>query len=181
MVGTMTCGNSKGLLVPHTTTEHELEHIKRKLPKDIKVEKINDVFTALGNCIACNDSVALIHPEMSEDTEKIIAETLQVTVIRSTIAGNPLVGTYCHISNNAMLVHPSCGLSGIQRLVDLTKVPVCSGTINKGEGYVGSGLVANDSCAFVGQISTATEISIIDALFRFNETKDDNAIPFEWD
>ena len=76
MVGTMTCGNSKGLLVPHTTTDYELEHIKRKLPKDIKVERINDVFTALGNCIACNDSVALIHPEMSEDTEKIIAETL---------------------------------------------------------------------------------------------------------
>jgi translation initiation factor 6 len=60
-------------------------------------------------------------------------------------------------------------------------LPVCSGTVNKGEGYIGSGLVANDSCAFVGQISTATEISIIDALFRFNDIDGADAAAFEWD
>jgi translation initiation factor 6 len=110
MVGTMTCGNSKGLLIPHTTNDYELERIRRRLPKDVKIEKINDVFSALGNCIACNDSVALIHPEMSEESENIIAKTLQVTVIRNTIAGNPLVGTYCQLTNNAMLIHPNSGL-----------------------------------------------------------------------
>lgn len=174
----MTCGNSKGLLVPHTTNDNELERIRRRLPQDVKIEKINDVFSALGNCIACNDSIALVHPEMSEESENLIAKTLQVTVIRNTIAGNPLVGTYCQLTNNAMLIHPNSGLQGIQKLVDATKLPVCSGTVNKGEGYIGSGLVANDSCAFVGQISTATEISIIDALFKFNNSDGADAIAF---
>lgn len=118
---------------------------------------------------------------MSEESERIIADTLQVNVIRTTIGGNPLVGTYCQMTNNAMLVHPKCGLNDIQKLVDVTKLPVCSGTINKGEGYVGSGLVANDSCAFLGQISTTTEISIIDALFKFNVYHGDDPTTFEWD
>jgi len=132
MVGTMTCGNSFGLLVPGTTTDSELEFIKKRLPKDIKVEKIDDVFSALGNCIVCNDYIALIHPELSQETEEIIAKTLNVEVIRMTITGNPLVGTYCTLSNQAALVHPYTSVEQVQQLTSLLKLSVCSGTINRG-------------------------------------------------
>ena len=56
-------GNSKGLLVPHTTTDHELTHIRSSLPDSVVVQRLEERLSALGNICACNDSVALLHPD----------------------------------------------------------------------------------------------------------------------
>jgi translation initiation factor 6 len=63
LLGRLTVGNKKGLLVPNTINDHELTLIRNSLPDSIKIRKIDDRLSALGNCIACNDHVALIHPE----------------------------------------------------------------------------------------------------------------------
>jgi translation initiation factor 6 len=36
----------------------------------------------LGNCISCNDYVALIHPDVDEETEEIVTDVLGVEVFR---------------------------------------------------------------------------------------------------
>ena len=46
------------------------------LPEDINIQRVEDKLSALGNCIACNDHIALIHPELDKNTEEIIADVL---------------------------------------------------------------------------------------------------------
>jgi hypothetical protein len=64
LVGRMTVGNKNGLLLPNTCSDQELMHIRNSLPDEVVVQRIDERLSALGNCIACNDYVALIHPDI---------------------------------------------------------------------------------------------------------------------
>lgn len=165
VIGRLTVGNSKGLLVPVTTTDVELQHIRNSLPDEIKIRRVEDRLSALGNCIAANDHVALIHPDLDKETEEIIADVLGVEVFRENIAGNALVGSYCAVSNQGALVHPQTSITDLEELSSLLQVPVVAGTVNRGSDVISAGLVVNDWCAFCGLDTTATEISVIEDIF----------------
>ena len=94
---------------------------------------------------------------------------LGVETYRTTIAGNALVGSYSLLTNNGALVHPMCSVAELDELSTLLQVPVCAGTVNRGSDVLGSGMVANDWTAFCGQDTTATELSVIDAIFKLTD------------
>ena len=50
-------------------------------------------------------------------------------------------------------------------------MPLCAGTVNRGVDVIGTGMAANDSIAFCGMETTATELSVIDAIFKLGEKK----------
>lgn len=169
IVGRLTAGNKNGLLVPSTTTDQELLHIRNSLKKEVKVERVEEKLSALGNCIVCNDHVALVHPDLDKDTEQIIADTLGVEVFRQSIAKNVLVGSYCALSNQGALVHPKTSVEEQKELSALLQVPVTAGTINRGSEVVGAGLVVNDWTAFCGLDTTSTELAVIESIFNLQE------------
>ncbi|EGG13791.1 eukaryotic translation initiation factor 6 [Cavenderia fasciculata] len=166
IVGRLTVGNTKGLLLPNTCTDQELLQIRNSLPDSVVVQRVEERFSALGNCIAVNDHVALIHPDLDRETEEIIADVLGVEVFRQTIHGNVLVGTYCALSNQGALVHPMTTIDDQDEISSLLQVPLVAGTINRGNECISAGLVVNDWTAFVGADTTATEISVIENIFR---------------
>lgn len=163
--------NRHGLLVPNTTTDQELQHLRNSLPDSVKIQRIEERLSALGNVIACNDYVALTHPDLDRETEEIIADILKVEVFRQTIADNVLVGSYCALSNQGGLVHPRTSIQDQDELSSLLQVPLVAGTINRGSDVIGAGMVVNDWIAFCGMDTTSTELSVVESVFKLSEAQ----------
>jgi translation initiation factor 6 len=66
IVGRLSAGNRHGLLLPNSTTDQELQHIRNSLPDNVRIRRIEERLSALGNVITCNDYVALIHPDLDK-------------------------------------------------------------------------------------------------------------------
>lgn len=173
IVGRTTVGNRHGLLVPAITNDIELTHLRNQLPDTVKVQKVEDRLSALGNCIACNDYVAIAHPDLDRETEEVIADILQVDVFRANIGSNSLTGSYAVLTNQGGLVHPRTPLTEMEELSQLLQLPLTAGTVNRGSEVVGAGIVANDWCAFCGMDTTATELGVVEGIFKLQSSPTD--------
>ena len=77
IIGRLTAGNRHGLLLPNTTTDQELQHLRNSLPDAVKIQRIEERLSALGNVIACNDYVALVHP----DIDRVLYLSIKIHLI----------------------------------------------------------------------------------------------------
>jgi len=176
IIGRLSVGNRNGLLVPNTTNDQELQHLRNSLPDDVKIQRVQERLSALGNVISCNDYVALVHPDLDKDTEEIIVDTLKVEVYRTTISNQALVGTFACLSNQGGIVHPGTNIEEMNELSTLLQLPLVAGTVNRGSDVISSGLVVNDWSAFCGYDTTATEISVIERIYKLNENSNPTSI-----
>lgn len=171
IIGRMCVGNAKGLLVPNTTTDQELQHIRNALPDTVKMYRTEEKLSALGNVIACNDYVALVHPDLDRETEEIIVDTLGVEVFRNTVAKNVLVGSYATFSNQGGMVSPKTSVEDLDELSSLLQVPLVAGTVNRGSDVIGGGMVVNDWAAVCGQDTTSSELSVVESVFKLGDNR----------
>ena len=61
---------------------------------------------AAGNLIECNDKGAIVSPTIPVAGAEMISEVLDVTAIRSQVAGHGTVGSMMVANNNGVLIHP---------------------------------------------------------------------------
>ncbi|CAL5354535.1 unnamed protein product [Camellia sinensis] len=97
----------------------------------------------------------------------MIANVLGVEVFRQTIAGNILVGNYCAFSNKGGLVHPHTSIEDLDELSTLLQVPLVA--VNRGSEVIAAGLTVNDWTVFYGSNTTATELSVIESVFKLQD------------
>jgi len=171
IVGRLCVGNKNGLLLPNSTSDQEMLHIRNALPDDVVVQRVEERLSALGNCIAANDYVALVHTDLDRETEELVADVLGVEVFRHSIAGEALVGSYCKFTNQGGIVHPMTSIEHQDELSSLLQVPLVAATVNRGSEVVGAGLVANDWVAFCGLDTTSTELSVIESIFKLRNAQ----------
>jgi translation initiation factor 6 len=106
-----------------------------------------------------------------QETEEIVADVLGVEVFRQTVAGNALVGSYAVISNQGGIVHPRTSVEDQEELSSLLQIPIVAGTVNRGSDVLGAGLIVNDWAAFCGLDTTSTELSVVESIFKLDETR----------
>ena len=117
-------------------------------------------------------------------------------MFRQTVADNVLVGSYCALSNQGGLLSPKTSVTDQEELSSLLQVtdcmlfihkivlsyitsyvtidfqvPLVAGTVNRGADVIGAGMVVNDWCAFTGQDTTSTELSVIESVFKLNDAQ----------
>ncbi|RVW55039.1 Eukaryotic translation initiation factor 6-2 [Vitis vinifera] len=155
----------------------ELQHLRNSLPDQVVVQRIEEKLSALGNCIACNDHVALAHTDLDRETEEMVADVLGVEVFRQTIAGNILVGSYCTFSNRGGLVRIDI-LSENMPCKDMTWMNFQHSFRSFGgwdsesrSEVIAAGMTVNDWTAFCGSDTTATELSVIESVFKLREAQ----------
>ena len=105
-----------------------------------------------------------------------VADVLGVEVFRQTIADNVLTGSYAALSNQGGIVHPKTSIQDQDELSSLLQVPLVAGSVNRGSPVVGAGMVVNDWLSITGMDTTATELSVIESVFRLGEGMGPSAI-----
>ena len=81
----------------------ELQHLRNCLPDQVVVQRIDERLSALGNCIACNDHVALTHPDLDKVCQCASVDAPWTFAFSQLPKGDPLMmfdspgdgGVYC--------------------------------------------------------------------------------------
>ena len=159
LVGSMIAFNSAGVALPRNITSRELEFFKGL---DLNVAVIDDKHTALGNLILANDSGAVVSTHFSSDARQEISDVLDVDVEAMDLHGFRTVGSIGVATSKGALVHPGVSEEELESIEKLLKVDCDIGTVNRGVGYIRTGLIANSRGALIGRTTTSPEISRIE-------------------
>ncbi|MCD6591150.1 MAG: translation initiation factor IF-6 [Candidatus Aenigmarchaeota archaeon] len=162
LLGIFMAGNSRGLLVSSRVHDKEIETLKKKL--DVLV--LDTKHTAMGNMILCNNNGCIISKDL-EKYRKDIKYFLGVETRVGTIGGMNLVGSLGVCNSRGCLVHKDINKKEKNLLEKVLDVPVSAGTVNFGNPWVKSGILANSFGCLVGSQTSGPELGIISEALGF--------------
>ena len=172
LIGCLAAGNSNGLVVSQYTLEREIEHIKSVAKAEgveckIRRLPVGEKMTAAGNIILANDSVALVHPGLSEEAIEVIRDTLDVDVYRGEIGGLRTVGMAAVATNRGILAHKDATKAELTYLEEIFGLRVEIGSVNFGVPLIGAALLANTKGYAAGYETTGAELGRIEDALGF--------------
>ena len=166
LLGVFLAGNANVVLVPEIANEDEL---KRLAEYGIECEVVSTKLTALGNNITSNKKTALVNDEFSDAAVKQIKNSLKIPVKKGKVAELTNVGSCLVVNNKGGLVHRDIKGFELEFLEKLFGCEIYEGTINMGNPYVKSGIIANSYGMIVGSHSGGPEINNADEALGFFE------------
>jgi translation initiation factor 6 len=172
LVGCLAVGNSNGFIFSPYTLDSELQRIEELTLAEglsVKLSRLPylDPMSAAGNIILANDTVALVHPQLSEKAIDVITETLEVTVHKGTIGGLKTVGMAAVATNNGVLAHKNATYEELEFWEKNFEVPIAIGSVNFGVPLIGAALLANTKGYAAGHETTGAELGRIVDAFGF--------------
>jgi translation initiation factor 6 len=159
LIGSMMAMNNNGILIPKFAYEKERVKIKKA---GLNVEVLQDKFTALGNLILFNDKGAIVYKKFTKGAINVIEDIFDIEVAKGDIAGFGTVGSLGIATNKGALVHPLATDDEIEHIESVLGVEVDVGTVNRGAGFVRTGILANNKNVLMGDRTTGPEITRIE-------------------
>jgi len=150
-------GNENYLFIPDVLWDHEIAELEKI--KEVQVIKLSTRFTALGNNMVIRKDRCLINPQM-ETHVKTTLKKLGFKVSALEIAENPTVGACATTNTKGCLIHRDA--TNTKHIASLFSLPTNIGTVNLGNPYVRTGLLANSHGYIVGNETTGPETQRID-------------------
>lgn len=158
LIGSLICGNSKGIAVADIATEEDLDTLSSYGDVVILESGVN----AAGNLLECNDYGAVVSKSIPNPWVELIGEILGVKTSRVRVAGQDTVGSLLVANNKGILAHPDITSYEVSEIEKTMDVPVMVGTVCFGSPYVGAGCVTSETNALVGSGSTGPELNRIE-------------------
>ncbi|HNS82497.1 MAG TPA: translation initiation factor IF-6 [Methanolinea sp.] len=165
IVGSLLAGNRRGFVVSGLAHDREIA----LLEEYGQVYLLEHTMNAAGNVIMANDSFAAVHPDMPREMAGEVGEFLGVRVFPLTLGGIKTVGMAGVATNKGVLVHPRSSRAEIQVLEQAAGVPIGTGSVNRGVGLVGTGLLVNGHGYATGLETTGFELGRVEDVFGFLE------------
>jgi translation initiation factor 6 len=163
IIGSLLAGNGNGFVVSGLASDDEIGRLSRY--RDVYL--LEETMNAAGNVILVNDVFCAVHPDMPKDMADEVGEFLRVPVINLSLGGVKTVGMAAVATNKGVIAHPRSTRAEIQRLEEITDLPVGTGSINMGSGLVGAGLLANRHGYVAGLATSGFELGRIEDVFGF--------------
>jgi len=172
LIGCLAVGNTNGIIFSSYMLDSEILQLEESARKEGLREKVSrlpdrDRMNAVGNIILANDTVALVHPWLSEPTVDVIKETLDVKVYKGTIGGLKTVGMAAVATNKGILAHKNASERELKFLEDIFELPVEIGSVNFGVPLIGAALLANTKGYAAGSETTGAELGRIEDALGF--------------
>jgi len=172
LIGCLAAGNSNGFIFSPYTLDSEIRRVEDLARSEGLKEKVSrlpdsDRMNAAGNIILANDTVALVHPELSEKTVEVIKETLAVNVYKGTIGELKTVGMAAVATNKGILAHRNATHEELEFLEEIFELPVEIGSVNFGVPLIGAALLANTKGYAAGAETTGAELGRIEDALGF--------------
>jgi translation initiation factor 6 len=158
-VGIMVSLNDNGIVLPYNADDEDIRRAKL-LGLNVSVSKART--NALGNLVIANNRVGFVSPRLSTPTIKTVEDALGVELVRMSIAGILTIGSVLSLNNKGFAVHPEASDDEVDAIKRVTGLDGSRTTINGGYPYVRSGIIYNDSIAFVGDRTTGIEMAEIE-------------------
>ncbi|MCY0859425.1 MAG: translation initiation factor IF-6 [Sulfolobaceae archaeon] len=165
LIGVFINGNNNVILLPRIASDDEIRTIKESA-KDCRVEVLDIRPTALGNIFLLNDNAALIYTDLTDEEEQKVRNVLEMdNVKRGMIANILTVGSAGVVTDKGGLIHVEAKDEEVNELSKFFKVNIDIGTVNFGNPFIRSGLIANVKGILVGSSTTGPEILRIQKAF----------------
>jgi translation initiation factor 6 len=156
LIGIFAAGNAKGIVISDRIHHEEIAQIKKKC--DVLV--LETKHTAMGNLILANDRGCIISKEL-EGLGQDIEAFLGVETKVGTIAGMDLVGSLAIANSKGCLIHKAATTKEKELIGKTLDVAVLPGSVNFGNQWIRSGLIANSHGFVSGDRTSGPELGLV--------------------
>ena len=166
LVGLFAVANSNTILLPDIIYDYELKKLRKELAKlNVKVEILETNHSAFGNNLIVNDKAGFISNAYSEDEIEKIKKVFPK--VKFEILDLSIPGSIGKVTNKGGIFEPNLPDTIIKKIEKSLGFEVGLGTVNMGNPFISSGIIANSFGFVMGANSSGFEVTRVDESLGF--------------